>query len=132
MNNEELINIAKKARGYALSPFSKFKVGSALLTKEGKVFSGCNFEDPSCIGVTNICAERCAVVKALSEGYKEFDKIAVVGGIDELIFCTPCGVCRQYLNNIAPNIKIICLDGDEIKEFSLAELLPYGYSETFD
>lgn len=132
MSNEELIEKAKEAREYSCSTISKFKVGAALLTKEGKVFLGCNIEDPSGIGVNNVCAERCAVVKALSEGYKEFEKIAVVGGTEELVFCTPCGICRQYLNSFSPNIKIICLDNDKIKEYNLNELLPHSFNKTFD
>lgn len=81
MTNEKLIEKAKEARERSVSDISKFKVGAALLTKEGKVILGCNIEDPSGIGVTNICAERCAIIKALSEGYKNFKKIAVVGGM---------------------------------------------------
>lgn len=95
MDNNELIELAKKARENSHSPISNYKVGAALLTKEGKVFLGCNIEDPSGIGVTNICAERCAIVKAISDGYKEFDTIAVVGGREDCNEeCLPCGVCR--------------------------------------
>ena len=132
MTNEQLIELAKEARQRACVEISGFKVGAALLTKCGKVFLGCNIEDPSGIGITNICAERCAMVKAISEGYKDFEKIAVVGGLDELIFCTPCGVCRQYLNAVCPQIAIVCLDEKQnTKEFQLGELLPYSFSETF-
>jgi len=132
MDNERLIELAKEAREFARPAISKFKVGAALLTKCGKVISGCNIEDPSGIGVTNICAERCAVVKAISEGYDEFEKIAVVGGLDELIFCTPCGACRQYLNSYNPRISVVYLDsGQNIKEVPLRELLPYSFSEKF-
>jgi len=132
MDNERLIELAKEARGFALPVMSNFKVGAALLTKCGKVILGCNIEDPSGIGVTNICAERCAVVKALSEGFTEFEKIAVVGGIDELIFCTPCGACRQYLNSHNPLLPVVCLDGDhKIIEIPLQELLPYSFGEKF-
>ena len=132
MDNEKLIEMAKEARAFSGAVISEFKVGAALLTKSGKVFTGCNIEDPSGIGVTNICAERCAVIKAISEGYKDFDKIAVVGGIDELIFCTPCGACRQYLNSFNPQITVVCGYGDnKQKEFTLSELLPYSFSEEF-
>ena len=108
MSNEELIKLAIGAREFSGAVISRFKVGAALLTAEGRAFTGCNIEDPSGVGVTNICAERCALVKALSEGYRNFIKIAVVGGADELIFCAPCGVCRQYLNSYNPQITIIC------------------------
>ena len=120
-----------EAREFACASISGFKVGAALLAKNGKVFLGCNIEDPSGIGVTNICAERCAVIKALSEGVNEFDKIAVVGGSDELEFCTPCGACRQYLNSFCPDITVICPDNDEVKEFKLNELLPHSFGNTF-
>ena len=105
MSNEQLIQLAIEARSFSCADISKFKVGAALLTKSGKVFLGCNIEDPSGIGITNICAERCAVIKALSEGSRDFDTIAVVGGFDgvdgvggldgldgvaELVACTPC------------------------------------------
>jgi len=132
MDNEKLIELAKNARDNARPYISKFKVGAALLTKSGKVVSGCNIEDPSGIGVTNICAERCAVVKALSEGEDEYQKIAVVGGVDELVFCTPCGACRQYLNTFSPGITVVYLDGSgSVKELPLSELLPYSFDEKF-
>jgi len=132
MTNEELIELAKEARMKACVEMSGFKVGAALLTKSGKVFLGCNIEDPSGIGVTNICAERCAIVKALSEGSSDFEKIAVVGGLEELIFCAPCGACRQYLNSWCPQIKVILRENDgKLKEYGMSELLPYSFNETF-
>ena len=131
MDNIELIELAKKAREKAFVPMSHFKVGAALLTKEGKVFLGCNIEDPSGVGALNVCAERCAVFKAISEGCMEFEKIACVGGIDELIFTTPCGVCRQLLNSYNHDMKVVCEDKGEIREFSIQELLPYTFNETF-
>jgi len=132
MTNEKLIELAKEAREKACVEMSGFKVGAALLDKSGEVILGCNIEDPSGIGVTNICAERCAIVKALSEGYRDFIKIAVVGGLDELMFCAPCGACRQYLNSWCPNIKVILQDEKGIiKEYDMSELLPYSFNETF-
>jgi len=132
MTNEQLIELAKEAREKACVDLSGFKVGAALLDKSGEVILGCNIEDPSGIGVTNICAERCALVKALSEGYRDFIKIAVVGGVDELIFCAPCGACRQYLNSWCPKIKVILREDDgTIKEYDMRELLPYSFNETF-
>ena len=131
MTNEELIDLAIKARENACVDISGFKVGAALLDKSGKVILGCNIEDPSGIGVTNICAERCALVKALSEGDRDFEKIAVVGGLDKLIFCAPCGACRQYLNSWCPQIKVILPENDEINEYGVSELLPYSFDETF-
>jgi len=132
MDNEQLIELAKEARKSALPYISGFKVGAALLTRSGQVIFGCNIEDPSGIGVTNICAERCAMVKALSEGLDEFEKIAVVGGVDELISCTPCGACRQYLNTFCPEIIVVFIDGNgTIRELALSDMLPYSFSEKF-
>ena len=132
MDNTELIELAKQAREFSCAGISKFKVGAALLTRSGKVFLGCNIEDPSGIGVTNICAERCAMVKALSEGHNDFVKIGVVGGMDELIFCTPCGACRQYLNARCPDIIVVCTDENgAISEYTMDDLLPYSFRETF-
>ncbi|MCL2820238.1 MAG: cytidine deaminase [Oscillospiraceae bacterium] len=138
MTNEELIEQAKIARKNAYAVISGFKVGAALLTKDGQVVRGSNIEDPSGIGITNICAERCALVKAVSEGYLEYEKIAVVGGPiglkgeDKLIFCAPCGACRQYLNSWCPRIKVILQENDGIiKEYSIEDLLPYSFNEKF-
>ena len=131
MDNEKLIELAKEAREFAYPEISGFKVGAALLTSCGKVYQGCNVEDPSGIGVTNICAERCAIVKAISEGYKSFTKIAVVGGKDNLIFCLPCGACRQYMNSFNRELKVIGLKNSEIVEFELKELLPHSFDEKF-
>jgi len=122
---------AIKARENARTDISGFKVGAALLLKSGKIYYGCNIEDPSGIGITNICAERCAIIKAVSEGNTDFEKIAVAGGKDELIFCAPCGACRQYLNSWSPGIKIILQDNDKLKEYDLSELLPYSFNEEF-
>ena len=132
MSNEELIKYATKARDNAYAPISNFKVGAALLTKDNKVILGCNIEDPSGIGVTNICAERCAIIKALSEGHTEFLKIAIVGGERKLVNCFPCGVCRQYINSFCNNIAIVVLENNEIVEYKVNELLPHSFNEKFN
>ncbi|MCL1806558.1 MAG: cytidine deaminase [Oscillospiraceae bacterium] len=131
MTNENLLELAQQAREHARAGISGFKVGAALLTSCGKVFTGCNIEDPSGVGVTNLCAERCAVAKALSEGFSDFEKIAVAGGTDTLTACTPCGVCRQYLNSFCPQIKVVCMDNGGSKEYTLSELLPHSFEESF-
>ena len=97
MTDKELIDIAKKAAENAYVPYSGYTVGAALLTKEGKVYSGCNIENAA-YGPTN-CAERTAFFKAVSEGEREFAAIAVVGGkaLDFKDYFTPCGVCRQVM-----------------------------------
>lgn len=130
MENLELIKLAIEAKKNAYVPYSHFKVGAALLTKTGEVFKGANVECSS-YGMT-ICAERCALAKAVSEGYKEFTKIALVGGLeDELIYTTPCGACRQFLADFNQDMCVIMgyLKNGEIeyKEMKLQELLP----ETF-
>lgn len=122
-----LIDVAKEAREFSYSPYSNFKVGAALLTKSGKVFKGCNVENgaytPSC------CAERTAFFKAISEGENEFDSIAVVGGKDNTDeFCLPCGVCRQVMNEFcSKDFKIYVSNNEEIKEYTLDELLPHSF-----
>ena len=131
MENKELIKLAIEAKQKAHVPYSNFKVGAALLTKSGKVYQGANMECSS-YGMT-ICAERVALVKALYEGEKEFDKIAVVGGIEnELKYTTPCGACRQFLSDFGTDLEIIMGYEEEneikIKTFKLKELLP----ETFE
>lgn len=132
MTNRELLEEARKARLKSYAPYSKFQVGAALLTKDGKVYHGCNIENAS-YTPTN-CAERTAFFKAISEGDMEFEKIAIVGGkegtnADDL--CAPCGVCRQVMMEFCDldEFQIILSDGKEnIKVMSLKEIMPYGFS----
>ncbi len=129
MNDEELIHLAIEARKNAISP-TGYYVGVAALTKAGKVYTGCNLGSED--GLYNICAERTAMVKMLSEGRQEITKIAVVGGKqDELIVTTPCGICRQLLIELAPEAEVICAyeENGEIKYqvYTVKELLPHGY-----
>lgn len=131
MDNIELVKLAVEAKKNAHVPYSHFKVGAALLTTSGEVFKGANVECSS-YGLS-ICAERCALVKAVSEGYKEFSKIAVVGGLeDELAYTTPCGACRQFLADFNQDMDVIMgyLENGELKckVMKLKELLP----ETFE
>jgi len=124
MENQELVLLAKEAMEKAYAPYSKFKVGAALLAKNGKVFLGCNVENAS-YGAT-ICAERTAITKAISEGVKEFDKIAIVASSGD--YAAPCGICRQVLYEFLPEGEVI-LDSDRegMKVMSLKELLPMGF-----
>lgn len=124
MDNKELIKQAKKAMQNAHSPYSKFNVGAALLSKQGNLYCGCNIENAS-YGAT-ICAERVAIVKALSEGDKTFEKIAIVGSHND--FTYPCGICRQFLSEFGLDIKLVFENGKEIKECTLRELLPHSFS----
>ncbi len=116
MNTEqnELIKLAAEARGRAVAPFSNFKVGAALLTNDGEVFTGCNIENAS-YGLT-MCAERVAIFKAVSEGKRQFEKIFVVADTEDLT--PPCGACRQIIWEFCGDIEIV-----------LSNL--YGKTETF-
>lgn len=122
-----LIDYAKDASKNSYSPYSNFKVGAALLTKNGKIYKGCNIENssysPSC------CAERTAFVKAISEGEKDFKAIAIVGGTNSFDnFCLPCGVCRQVMSEFCDkDFKIYVTNDKEIKEYKLDELLPFSF-----
>ena len=124
MNPKELITQAIEARKRAYTPYSHYKVGAALLGKSGKVYLGCNVENAS-YGHT-VCAERTAVLKAVSEGEREFDAIAVVtrnGG-------SPCGGCRQVMAEFGLDTIVLIADGNGhiIKELTVAELLPEAFT----
>ena len=128
MNNEELISLAFEAREKAYAPYSHWKVGAALLCKNGDVYLGCNIENS---GFTaTVCAERTAFFKAISEGRYDFEKIAIVAGDEERGsqgYCTPCGVCRQVMSEFCKpdEFKIICAKSEtEYHEFTLREMLP--------
>jgi cytidine deaminase len=126
MTEEELIQEAEKARLRAYAPYSKFKVGAALLTKTGKVYTGANVENGA-YGLT-VCAERAAVLKAVNEGDKDFVKIAVVADKNPPV--TPCGPCRQVLSEFAKDMKIVCanLQG-RVNRYTLRELLPQAFGK---
>ena len=131
MTNEELINLAKKARENSKPIHSDFKVGAALLTKSQKVYTGTNIEDKQFL-ILGICAERLAIYKALEAGEEEFEKIAIVGGKDKLVKTTPCGICRQFISMHCPNIEVIYLDNEEnICKSNINELLPQAFEEEF-
>ena len=124
MEDQELIELARKAREFSYSPYSKFKVGAALITNEGKVYSGCNIENAS-FGITN-CAERTAIFKAVSEGAREIDTIAIIADSDGP--CSPCGACRQAMAEFKVKRVIMANLKGEVKAVSLAELLPYSFA----
>lgn len=112
----------------AFVPFSGFRVGAALLTATGEVFTGVNVENSSYGGT--ICAERTACVKAVSEGFQDFAAIAIVsGGVTEgKGMAVPCGICRQFLYEFAPDMKVIIGDDAEhLQIYTLKELLPEGF-----
>lgn len=123
MTDEELIETARQYREHSYSPYSRFKVGAAVLTAGGKVYGGCNIENSS-YGLT-VCAERTAIFKAVSEGEREFEALAVIA--DTEVPCSPCGACRQVMADFKiPRIIMANLRG-EVKTASLAELLPFAF-----
>lgn len=130
MDKKELIRLALEARKMSYSPYSKYKVGAALLTKSGKVYQGCNIENAA-YTPTN-CAERTAFFKAVSEGEREFEAIAIAGGygVEPIDFVWPCGVCRQVMMEFCEpkTFRIIAAKSEEeYREATLEEILPCGF-----
>ena len=128
MKYDFLIEKAIEAQQFSYSPYSNFKVGAALLCKDGKIFTGCNVENSSY--PASICAERTALTKAISEGAREFLAIAIVASDLENI-CYPCGICRQMLGEFSPNMDIVLYSKKETNVFKLNKLLPNDY-KVFD
>lgn len=124
MTDRELVEKAFEMHKFSYAPYSNFPVGAALLCEDGTVYTGCNVENAA-YGST-ICAERTALVKAVSEGRQTFTAIAIAGkGSD---YCWPCGPCRQMLYEFAPGLRVIAARGDgAFRTASLSELLPYGF-----
>lgn len=125
--NEKLIKAAERAMTNAYSPYSDFKVGAALLTADGKIYTGCNIENIS-YGAT-VCAERCAIFKAVSEGERSFTKLAIVSSSGEKTF--PCGMCRQVIEEFMPEGEIILSGSGGIEVFSAKSLMPHGFHTKF-
>lgn len=124
VEDKELIAVAKKYREYSYSPYSRFKVGAAVLTKAGSVYGGCNIENSS-YPVTN-CAERTAIFKAVSEGEREIVALALIADTDGP--CSPCGACRQVIAEFGiPRIIMANLRGD-VRVVTLEELLPFAFT----
>jgi cytidine deaminase len=132
MDYKELVKMALEAREVSYSPYSNFKVGAALLTKNGEVYKGCNIENAAYS--PGNCAERTAIFKAVSDGEKDFVAIAIVGGPadnGELTICPPCGVCRQVINEFVDCEEFDIILGtnkpEDMKVYKLKELLPLGF-----
>lgn len=123
--DKELVDLAFTMLERSYVPYSKFPVGAALLCADGSVFTGCNVEN-SAYGST-ICAERTALVKAVSDGHRDdFVSLAVVGNSAD--YCWPCGACRQMLYEFAPELTVLVARGDrEFVRLSLCDLLPHGF-----
>ena len=126
INREDLIKAAMEAKEHAYAPYSNFRVGAALLTKDGKIYQGCNIENAG-YTPTN-CAERTAFFKAVYEGERNFEAIAVNGDADDYLY--PCGVCRQVMAEFcAPDFKVfVSKKNGEYLEFTLAEILPGAFT----
>ena len=130
MTPEKLIELAKEAMTHAYAPYSHFYVGAALLCADGTVYQGCNVENAA-YSPTN-CAERTAFFKAVYDGHRDFSAIAICGGMDGNItgFTTPCGVCRQVMQEFCGADFLIYVIGPDgaYDTYTLAQLLPGGFS----
>ena len=122
-NIPELIARAKKVADKAQAKYSNFPVGAALLSTDNRIITGCNVESSS-YGLS-ICAERVALVKALSEGITDFHTMVIYA--EKAEYCPPCGACRQLLFDYAPKIKIILTNGKEYQSYKLKDLLPHAF-----
>ena len=130
MTDRELIRAAFAVRERAYTPYSHFKVGAALLTRSGRVFTGCNIENAA-YTPTN-CAERTAVFKAVSEGHRTFRRIAIAAATER--FTAPCGVCRQVLAEFNPELTmevILVNSRGETREMTLRDLLPWSFDGSY-
>ena len=123
-NLKQLFEAAKAASENAYSPYSNFEVGAAVLTKNNKIFTGCNIENAS-FGVT-VCAERTAIFKAVSDGEREFEAIAIYVNSDQLF--PPCGVCRQVMSEFSSDMIVIYGNDKKIVESDIMKLLPESFS----
>ena len=129
MEYGELIKKAAEARMFSYAPYSHYNVGAALLCKDGKVFTGCNIENATFTPTT--CAERTAFFKAISEGVKEFEALAIVGGKENEApaFCAPCGVCRQVIAEFCDkDFKLILGTPEKYNVYLLDVILPFAFT----
>lgn len=128
MNKEELVKIAKEMLEKAYVPYSNFPVGAALITKEGKIYKGCNIENAAY--PVSLCAERVAIFKAISEGEKDFAALAVIANTERPV--PPCGSCRQVMAEFfSKDMPVyICNEKMEVMETTVEGLLPFSFSKT--
>lgn len=127
---KQLIETAMKQRAFSYAPYSGFRVGAALLAKNGEIYTGCNIENAA-YSPTN-CAERTAFFKAVSEGVREFDAICIVGGKEEMLteYAAPCGVCRQVMMEFCDPeefMVILAASQERYEIHKLKELIPWGF-----
>ena len=130
ITSRELSRLAIEAMKKSYSPYSNFKVGAALLTKSGKIYTGANIENSSY--TPTVCAERVAFFTALHNGESEFEAVAIVGGLNGDVkgLCAPCGVCRQVMSEFcSPDFKVVLVTSNDAdyEKTSLGELLPYTF-----
>ena len=127
MDHKKLLDEAVSVRNKSYSPYSGFRVGAALFSKNGIIYTGCNIENAAY--TPTICAERTAFAKAVSEGEREFIAIAVAGWGREAGFAYPCGVCRQVMMEFCDpkTFIIIVTDGSDYRQYVLADLMPLGF-----
>lgn len=125
MTDRELLNIAKNTSEQAYVPYSRFPVGAALECTDGTVYTGCNIEN-SALGST-MCAERVALFKAVSEGRKDFTRIAIYAEGEN--YCMPCGACRQVMSEFSEDMEVLCAraSGGYVS-YRLSELLPHAFT----
>ena len=125
MNDRELLSIAQEASKNAYAPYSNFHVGAALECEDGTVFTGCNVENAA-YGDT-ICAERTAIVKAVSEGRRKFRRIAIYA--EGKSYAMPCGSCRQVMAEFSPDMEVLCAKaGGSYVSYPLSRLMPYTFN----
>lgn len=120
---DRLLKAAEEAMKRAITPYSGFKVGASVITKNGNLYTGCNIENPSLM--LSLCAERVAIIKALTEGENELMAMAIVSS--EGGYCFPCGACRQAIAEFAPAMDIYLKATEGIKKYSISELLPHTF-----
>lgn len=127
MTDQELMEAAERARNGAYAPYSKFTVGAALLTKSGKLYTGCNIENASFSAT--VCAERTAIFRAVGDGETQFEAIAIVGGKEVLLpRCVPCGVCRQVMAEFCGGgFRVLLGTPENYKTYTLDGLLPLAF-----
>ena len=124
MTLDELKALAVSMLDRAYCPYSHFPVGAAPECDDGTVYTGCNVENA--VYPAGICSERNAIFHAVAEGHTDFTRIVIAGRSQD--YCVPCGICRQVMQEFAPDLEVICLNGrGEAKSFALQELLPYGF-----
>lgn len=125
-----LMEAAEQARMLAYAPYSRFCVGAAILTKTNKIYTGCNIENASY--PAGVCAERTALFKAVSEGEREFEAIAITGGKEgeAAQFCSPCGICRQTLVEFGgESLKVLLGNSAQFSIYTLGSILPFSFTK---